>query len=358
MRFLMVSSAVLMTVSVVRQPCAAETERSSGANGLPPVVAVTGAIAIPTATSIPVLQHVVAAGASVTELGTAHGMRTVVARHGAEFMVLAVPGDGQVAVAGIAADLPVAQLRSIAGSQLTDLGVAHGMSVLFVRNGDQFQIFYGTPDGERVIPGVMWDAHGKNLTREQIASIEGTIPTVVIGPDKNASGVSNTTAPPGPTSQGATSASLLGLVTDTHYGTYGRAGAPRLWVFIDPLCSYSIRAMAALEPYAASGRVELAVIPLAVLDYEDQNRSTPSALGMLSKPQGEMVAAWRSKGLDVPAAPGAAAALRANMKVAEAIGLRGTPTLVWKKADGTEGRVDGVPQDLEAVISSMEKVSP
>jgi thiol:disulfide interchange protein DsbG len=52
-------------------------------------------------------------------------------------------------------------------------------------------------------------------------------------------------------------------------------------VFIDPLCSYSIRAMAALEPYAASGRVELAVIPLAVLDYEDQNRSTPSALGML-----------------------------------------------------------------------------
>jgi thiol:disulfide interchange protein DsbG len=48
----------------------------------------------------------------VTELGTAHGMRTVIARHGAEFMVLAVPDDGQVAVAGIAADLSVAQLRS------------------------------------------------------------------------------------------------------------------------------------------------------------------------------------------------------------------------------------------------------
>jgi thiol:disulfide interchange protein DsbG len=348
LKFMTLRVAALMAIAVSARPSAATMDETATA----PELSNTFPF------GIPVLQHVVAAGGSVTELESAHGMRTVIARHGGEFMVLAVPDDGEVAVAGIAADLSVAQLRSIAGSQLTDLGVAHGMTVLFVRNGDQFQVFYGTPDGERVIPGVMWDAHGKNLTREQVAGIDGTIPTVVIGPDKNASAVSNTTAPSRPWPGGATSASLLSLVKDTHYGTYGRAGAPRLWVMIDPLCSYSIRAMAALDPYVASGRVELAVIPLAVLDYEDQNRSTPSALGMLSKPQGEMVAAWRSKGLDVPATPGAAAALEANMKVAEAIGLRGTPTLVWKKVDGTEGRVDGVPQDLEDVISSLEKVSP
>ena len=37
---------------------------------------------------------------------------------------------------------------------------------------------------------------------------------------------------------------------------------------------------------------------------------------------------------------------------AAAIALRGTPTLIWRKADGTEGRVDGMPTNIEAVLAS------
>ncbi len=44
-----------------------------------------------------------------------------------------------------------------------------------------------------------------------------------------------------------------------------------------------------------------------------------------------------------------------NMASAEAINLRGTPTFVWRTASGKEGRADGLPENLEAVITAMGK---
>lgn len=41
------------------------------------------------------------------------------------------------------------------------------------------------------------------------------------------------------------------------------------------------------------------------------------------------------------------------MAAVAAIGLRGTPTFVWRKADGTEGRTDGLPSDVDAFIASV-----
>ena len=74
----------------------------------------------------------------------------------------------------------VPALRRIAsnGAQLFDLGVQHGMQAVFARNGNTFQIFYLTPDGQGVVGGVMWDATGHNITRSQVAGIDGTMPSV------------------------------------------------------------------------------------------------------------------------------------------------------------------------------------
>ena len=296
---------------------------------------------------VPVLAHVAAAGAQLTDLGTSHGMRTVLARSGDELMVLEVAPDGQAAVAGLMADLSVSQLVTAAGSSVTELGTQHGLRTLFVRSGSQFQVFYATPDSERVIPGVLWDAAGKNLTREQVASVAGAIPTVIIGE----AGAAATAQPAA--AHAAAPGSLLAAVQGATSGTTGSASAPRLWMFIDPQCSFSVRAMQQLQPYVASGRVRLSVIPISVLDYEDQGRSTTSALAMLSKPEEQMVAAWGAGQLTGAVAPEAAAKLQANMAAAQAVALRGTPTFVWRKADGTEGRADGVPNDLGALISSI-----
>ncbi|WP_424140537.1 hypothetical protein [Roseomonas chloroacetimidivorans] len=226
-----------------------------------------------TVQQLPALQQIVASGATLTDLGQYHGMHRVVARTGDELMVGSTTPDGQAIVAGLMSDLSAAELARLAGGNLTELGIQHGLRGMLVKSGTQFQVFYATPDGERVIPGVMWDASGKNLTRDQISAVPGAVPTVTIGdtgtPAQGASPAA-ATAPH--------AASALRLVQATTFGTIGNASAPRLWMFIDPQCSFSVQAMQHLQPYVASGRVQLAIIPLSVLDYEDQGRSTTSAL--------------------------------------------------------------------------------
>jgi len=73
----------------------------------------------------------------------------------------------------------------------------------------------------------------------------------------------------------------------------------------------------------------------------------------LSKPANQIVSAWQAGNESGPPAPDAAARLRANMAIAEAIGLTGTPTFIWRKSDGIEGRLDGVPTDIPAMIASI-----
>jgi len=292
--------------------------------------------------SLPFVQHVAAAGANLSDLGESHGMHAFAARSGTRFMVFEVAPDGEAGVAGAMVALTPAQLERIASGNVSNLGVEHGLAGFFVRSGPQFQVFYATPDNQRLIPGVMWDASGKDVTRRQVAAIPGAVPTVVVG----AAG-SYAQGSPGP------GVAALPLLRKAYFGTIGRASAPELFELIDPQCVYSVRALQMLEPYVASGRVRVAVVPLAVLDPEDRGQSTRSALALLSKPVDQIVASWRAEDMDAAPSREAAERLRANMAIAQAIGLKGTPTFIWRKADGTEGRIDGMPMDIGTLVSSI-----
>lgn len=265
-----------------------------------------------------------------------------------------VPAPGSAASPQlIAADqvdrVPALRRIASAGAQLFDLGTEHGLRTVFARNGSVFQVFYITADGQAAVGGVMWDASGQNVTKRQVASIEGTIPTVTIA----APGSPPPAQPTATRAAARAPAPLLETVVGTTYGTIGSASAPRLYLFVDPMCSYSVRAVEQLRPYVAGGKVQLAVIPVPVLDADDQGRSTRAAKVMLSLPPDTMVAAWGDNRLNGPINPDAAARLFANMQAAEGIGLRGTPTFVWRKRDGSEGRADGIPGDLDALVASI-----
>lgn len=288
---------------------------------------------------IPFVQHVASAGAVISDLGVSHGMRSIAARNGDQFMIFQVTPDGQAAVAGAMSDLTPAQLVTIANGKL---GTQHSLRGMFVRSGAQFQVFYATPDEERVIPGVMWDTTGRDVTRQQVAKVPGAIPTVVVGG-----------AEPGKAGAAAAAVAALPFLQKATFGTIGSASAPHLWMLIDPQCIYSVRAFQMLQPYVASGRLRLSVIPLAVLDYEDQGQSTRSALALLSKPPDQLVSAWQAGSVGATPSPEAADRLRANMAIAQAIRLQGTPTFVWRNADGTEGRIDGMPANVDALVSSI-----
>ena len=295
-----------------------------------------------TLASIPFLQHVASAGAVVTDLGEAHGMRAVAARNGDQFMLFQVAPDGQAAVSGAIVELKPSQIETIAKGNITDLSVEHDLPGFFVRSGLQFQVFYATPDRERLIPGVMWDVAGKDITRQQIAHIPGAVPTVVVGGGET--GQSSST-------EGLVAA--LPLLRKAFFGTAGPASAPHLFMLVDPQCIYSVRALQVLQPYVAAGRLQVSVIPLSVLDQEDQGQSTRSALALLSKPAGELVSAWRTGSVNDTPSPEAAERLRANTAIAQAIGLKGTPTFIWRKSDGAEGRIDGIPMSIDALVSSI-----
>jgi hypothetical protein len=54
--------------------------------------------------------------------------------------------------------------------------------------------------------------------------------------------------------------------------------------------------------------------------------------------------------LSLPRAP-----RRSSNRIAEEIGLHGTPTLVWRKADGSVGEIDGIPKNWDALIAEVEE---
>ncbi len=261
---------------------------------------------------------------------------------------------GLTPIAAAEADqIPALQRIQASGAQLYELGEVHGLRSVFAVMGESFQVFYLTPDGQIAIRGIAQDAAGKNLTRDQVAQVPGAIPTAVLGSEPRPSPA----APPvaEPAALHAPMTSPLGAVQATAYGTQGRDDAPRLWMFADPQCSFSRRAMQQLQPAIASGRVQVAVIPVSLLDPEDQGLSTARAEAMLSLPRGQMIEAWAGNKLAGPVEADAVASLHANMTAADRIGLVGTPTFVWRKADGSEGRADGIPPDLEAMITSASR---
>ncbi len=249
--------------------------------------------------------------------------------------------------------VPALQHIQTSGAHLYELGEIHGLRSVFAVAGKNFQVFYLSPDGQVAIRGIAQDASGKNLTRDQVARVPGAIPTAVLSGEPRSSFI----APQGvgPVVAHVPSTSPLEAVQATTYGTQGRDDAPRLWVFADPQCSFSRRAMQQLQPSIASGRLQVAVIPVSLLDHEDQGLSTARAEAMLGLPREQMVAAWAGNQLAGPVEAGAVASLQANMMAADRIGLVGTPTFIWRKADGSEGRADGIPADLEAMVASASR---
>ncbi|WP_284205818.1 hypothetical protein, partial [Aliivibrio sifiae] len=93
-------------------------------------------------------------------------------------------------------------------------------------------------------------------------------------------------------------ASAGSLSEQIYAGVIGQKGAPEVVMFIDPRCTFSIRAMQLLQPAVDSGKLRLRVVPLSLLDYEDGGASTRYAKAMTSLPEdASMVQAWTSGGL-------------------------------------------------------------
>jgi len=283
------------------------------------------------------LQRVVASGAQLHPVSPFHGYQAGVASSGHQILVYYTPPDHSALLSGTVIPVPYETLRQLAGDRVHDLSLFRGIRGMFVQNGSHFQVIYDTPDHQAAVAGSLWDAAGEDITRSQIKDIPGAVPTIAIDTSETRT---------------ATQAAIASL----HGGLIGKPDAPEATMLIDPQCMYSIKAIHALMPAVLAGRLRLKIVPLSLLDYEDRGESTLYAKAMLSFPENEMGDAWIRNHLgtriDSPSAE-SAVQLAENGNVARQIGLKGTPTFLWKTPSGSVGRYEGNPPDVNEFIGKL-----
>ena len=245
------------------------------------------------------------------------------------------------------------------GATLLDLGTDDGIRTVFAYLGESMEVFHVSPSGRyavrsgRLMDMAEPDPAKRDLTIRRAAIIPGVMPSV----DMRGQAGPLEAAQAAPQAQDGNA--VLVQLEKANYGVAGRPDAPRLYAFIDPLCSFSVRLIEALRPHIAAGRIQVAMVPLALIDHETNGRSTPAAQTLLSQPE-TMDAAWkgivdavRGKRPDTftPSDDGRARLAR-NMALAAALQVQATPTLVWRQSDGTP-RAQMGGQDLGQVVASL-----
>jgi thiol:disulfide interchange protein DsbG len=225
------------------------------------------------------------------------------------------------------------------------------MEVFHVGPGGRYAVRSG-----RLMDMAEPDPAKRDLTMRRAAIIPGVLPAVEMHGQAGVQGAAQAA------SQAQDGNAVLAQLEKADYGVAGRADAPRLFAFIDPLCSFSVRLMEALRPHIAAGRIQVAMVPLALIDHETNGRSTPAAQTLLSQPSEAMDSSWRgmvdavrTKRPDsfAPMDEGRSRLAR-NMALAASLQVQATPTLVWRQSDGTP-RAQMGGQDLDQVIASLTR---
>lgn len=281
--------------------------------------------------------HLGIAGANIEKLPDLHGFEAGIAHTRNELLVFFAPESHAIVLSGTLIPVPYDTLRSLAGSRAHDLAPVDGIRGMFVRADNRFQVVYATPDGKAAVAARMWGATGQDITKDQIRGIPGAVPEISIS---------------GASSDANEQSGLQGLSG----GLIGIPSAPEVIMFIDPQCIYSTKAMHILQPAIDAGKVRLKIVPLSLLDYEDNGASTVNARAMLSLPAHEMAQAWVNGRLNPELAapePDSGEKLARNTRIARQIGLIGTPTFVWMHRNGGIGRIDGVPTDVATFLTSV-----
>lgn len=282
------------------------------------------------------VQHLIGGGTDVTWETPRFGLQIGTAKKTDQVMVFFTDPGHRYVLGGTVVPVPYLSLHSALSSRAHDLKPEFGLQGMFVQNGPHFQVLYATPDGEAAVAGTLWNARGENVTRQQIRLIPGAVPSVRI--------------------DGKAGSAPRPLAEQIHGGDVGAASAPEVVMFIDPRCSFSVRAMRLLQPAVDHGQLRLKVVPLSLLDYEDAGASTRYALAMVERPPSTMVDDWMNDRLAAQldkTSEKAKDALDQNMTVAHSLSLTGTPTFFWRKKDGTAGRLDGVPRDVDAFLAGL-----
>lgn len=213
---------------------------------------------------------------------------------------------------------------------------APGLTGWLLSQGGRYSIVYTTADKKTLLVGSLIGENGENLS----AKLEEQF---VPRPDLTA---------------------LFQRLEQTTYVTEGTAHAPKgvVYVFVDPNCPYCHFTWRALQPYEAAG-LQVRWIPVATLGPT----SLPKAIEVLAA--ADKTAAfktmetnhgkpWSPSAQSAEAShPAIVAALRQNGELMDALGISGTPGVVWRDKQGKVQVKAGMPRlsELPAITGLPEQ---
>lgn len=179
---------------------------------------------------------------------------------------------------------------------------------------------YATPDGKHILIGTLFDMQGHDLTASAMAAVEASSFTEAQWKELE-------------------SASFV---------VEGNPGAKRIvYVFVDTRCPYCHHLWRQSQPFVKKGDVQIRDILVGVIAPE----SLPEAAGILDAK--DPAGAWnhneqnfgKNPAPDRHASPAAVDKVRANTALMQKLGFQGTPSLIWKDADGKIQTLQGMPAD-------------
>ena len=113
----------------------------------------------------------------------------------------------------------------------------------------------------------------------------------------------------------------------------GRAGAPLVYIFVDPYCSYCHRQWEVLRKKVNAGTLRVRWVPVAALDRSHADLGV--AGGLLADPRPETLAVWmREQRVRRSESEAAKKALGANMALFQALKVPSVPAILYKDQSG------------------------
>lgn len=268
------------------------------------------------------------------------------------YFPLAAFGAAAIAAAAIATSVVIAAperpaaLRALEKQGVTVVGTfpaPGGLTAWAGYIGQRPLSMFVTPDGKHVIAGTLLDAQGNEVAE---AALEQAV-------------------------RGAMTAGAWSKLESSHWIEDGKKGAPRtVYVFTDPNCPYCNKFWADARPWVDSGKVVLRHVMVGILtptsagkaaallaDKDPAAALTAYERGHMEQ-NGKSLASGRARPLgdaglkpltNIPA--DIQAKLVANERLMASLGLRATPAMVWRDANGTvQMRTGAPPSALPAVL--------
>lgn len=231
--------------------------------------------------------------------------------------------------------------------EVYDIGSAFGMRGVWALNREKatHQPMYFLPNGEGVFAGRAITTGQRELTVEALKHVPGLFPSAEVKgtPQQAVARIPQMTG-----------RDALEAVDDTASGLVGSNKVPRLAMFFDPLCPWSAKAFEELQPAVEAGRVQLALVPVPMLDPTGTKGSTAATRQLVGSDMA-MEQVWPAikAGRTVPFdAEAAESRLEQNWQAARRIGIPSSPTFVFKDKEGNARTFSGA-GGAETMLTAM-----